>query len=809
MRLVSLRLWNIRSYTEATIEFGPGVNLFEGDIGSGKSTILLAVEFALFGKAEVTASSLLRHGEKEGGVSLVFAVKDRVVKATRKLGRSTSGVTTKGCTLELEGKETKLSSNEMKQRVLEILEYGERRNPNAKLDIFTYSVYTPQEDMRTVLTNDTKMRDQRKKTLRRALDLEEYEQAASNLSKVRLQLDNDAAELRGMASDIDGVRVELVEVERELGAETRNLNIGNADLEATTANVKATGTKFDDLRRGEVRYQEALAGSKEADTVLARAEGDVKGIAARVDAARGTIEELGKVRERMGDLSAELEELEALEQAEARFEMLQRELKKAIGALERERALLDNAKAASERAKDLEGELKGIADPADETSTLKEQLEDLRSKGVGLEHEVRGLEEETQAIDIEDEELTSLEGEATCPRCRQPLTEEHLESLLDGNAKRRRDITSRLREAASQRNRRLEEIEALERDLVPLEERSEERKRLLRDLEHAMKDATDLGPLKRTLEDHPAISLEKELKGLEASRDPKHIAMLRKRAGALQELKGTEGRLVRALEGLPDMEKGLKEAEANLEEVQASARTARELLEEAGAGWDREAVAMAREEHQDALRVESSLRASIAGIEKMVQMLNRKVEKLRTDEERLEGILERQALHVHVSAWLDDRVIPAIRSMERSVMSLMAEEMDVAASRWFGQLVDDPDLVMSVDEEFVPSVTHQEYEMDLSALSGGERTAAAFAYRLALNGLVRSNATPDQGNLLILDEPTDGFSREQLARMGNVFVDLAADQVVVVSHDRELRSFADRVYLVEKVGGSSTVHQVA
>ncbi|NIP34503.1 MAG: hypothetical protein GWN18_06125 [Thermoplasmata archaeon] len=215
------------------------------------------------------------------------------------------------------------------------------------------------------------------------------------------------------------------------------------------------------------------------------------------------------------------------------------------------------------------------------------------------------------------------------------------------------------------------------------------------------------------------------------------------------------------------------------------------------------------QELQEAQRAEGSLSSSIEGIGKMVSKMEGDTGRLHDDLERMEGILERQALHVHVSEWLSERVIPAIRSMERSMMALMAEEMDGAAGHWFGQLVEDPDLVLSVDEEFVPTVTHQDYEMDLGALSGGERTAAAFAYRLALNGLVRSNATPDQRNLLILDEPTDGFSREQLARMGNVFTELAADQVVVVSHDRELRTFADRVYLVEKSGGSSSVRQVA
>jgi exonuclease SbcC len=46
----TLSLNNIRSYkTNEPIEFPIGTSLFEGDIGSGKSTILMAIEFALFG----------------------------------------------------------------------------------------------------------------------------------------------------------------------------------------------------------------------------------------------------------------------------------------------------------------------------------------------------------------------------------------------------------------------------------------------------------------------------------------------------------------------------------------------------------------------------------------------------------------------------------------------------------------------------------------------------------------------------------------------------------------------------------------
>ena len=453
--------------------------------------------------------------------------------------------------------------------------------------------------------------------------------------------------------------------------------------------------------------------------------------------------------------------------------------------------------------------MEGIEDPAKGIGDIRKDLEVLRSKGVGLEHDIRRLEQETEAIDSEDGELTTLEGEATCPKCRQPLTEEHLESLLKANKKRRRDISSRLREVASQKNRALEDIEAKERTLDDLEGIAEHRRRLLQDLERARKDAEGLDELRRAVGDHPAISLERELHTLEASRDPERITRLRKLSGAVQELQKTKGRLEKALEGLPDLEKRFEVAKEAVKEAERATQRAREQLKAASADWDKKAITKAREDHQEAIKAESSLRASMTGIEKMMGMLEKRVVKLREDVVRFEGIMEREALHVHVSAWLSDRVLPAIRSMERSVMSLLSEEMDASASQWFGHLVEDPDLVLTVDEDFVPSVTYQDFEMELNALSGGERTAAAFAYRLALNGLVRRNATPDQRNLLILDEPTDGFSREQLGRMGNVFVALGAEQVVVVSHDRELRNFADRVLLVEKIGGSSTVTQIA
>jgi DNA repair protein SbcC/Rad50 len=89
-------------------------------------------------------------------------------------------------------------------------------------------------------------------------------------------------------------------------------------------------------------------------------------------------------------------------------------------------------------------------------------------------------------------------------------------------------------------------------------------------------------------------------------------------------------------------------------------------------------------------------------------------------------------------------------------------------------------------------------------LSGGERTSLALAFRLALAQVVRS-----LGNLrfetILLDEPTDGFSPEQVVRMGELLAELDLPQVVIVSHEDELAGIADRVVRVEKVDGASVL----
>ena len=72
MIIKRVKLSNIRSYIQEEISFDKGITLLSGDIGSGKSSILLAIDFALFGlrKGHLSGSSLLRNGERNGFVEV-------------------------------------------------------------------------------------------------------------------------------------------------------------------------------------------------------------------------------------------------------------------------------------------------------------------------------------------------------------------------------------------------------------------------------------------------------------------------------------------------------------------------------------------------------------------------------------------------------------------------------------------------------------------------------------------------------------------------------------------------------------------
>ena len=107
---------------------------------------------------------------------------------------------------------------------------------------------------------------------------------------------------------------------------------------------------------------------------------------------------------------------------------------------------------------------------------------------------------------------------------------------------------------------------------------------------------------------------------------------------------------------------------------------------------------------------------------------------------------------------------------------------------------------MSINEDsFIITVEQNGHDTFIQNLSGGEKTSVALAYRLSLNKVINDFVSNIKTKgLLILDEPTDGFSSNQLDKLRDVLMQVEADQIIVVSHEQKLESYADQIVHIVK-----------
>src|SRR3989338_2542642 len=202
MLLKSIKLNNIRSYLDQTIDFPLGSLLLSGDIGSGKSTILLAVEFALFGSkpSELPASSLLRHGKKEGFVELKFDLDGKEIIIKRALKDGKNGIKQDTGYIIKDDAKRELSPVEMKAEVFELLGYPKDLIAKGKDLIYRYTVYTPQEEMKRILMED---KDTRLNTLRKVFNIDKYKRIKENSAVFIRALKEKRREIGGFISDLE------------------------------------------------------------------------------------------------------------------------------------------------------------------------------------------------------------------------------------------------------------------------------------------------------------------------------------------------------------------------------------------------------------------------------------------------------------------------------------------------------------------------------------------------------------------------------------------------------------------------------
>ena len=156
--------------------------------------------------------------------------------------------------------------------------------------------------------------------------------------------------------------------------------------------------------------------------------------------------------------------------------------------------------------------------------------------------------------------------------------------------------------------------------------------------------------------------------------------------------------------------------------------------------------------------------------------------------------------------WLQEGFQNLMNVMEKHVMTSVYHEFNELFQNWFNVLIEDETLSVRLDDVFKPVIVQNGYETAIENLSGGEKTSLALAYRLALNKVINDLISQIRTkDLIILDEPTDGFSETQLDKIRDVLDQLNVKQAIIVSHESKIESFVDSVIRIRKEGHESSV----
>ena len=211
----------------------------------------------------------------------------------------------------------------------------------------------------------------------------------------------------------------------------------------------------------------------------------------------------------------------------------------------------------------------------------------------------------------------------------------------------------------------------------------------------------------------------------------------------------------------------------------------------------------AKKEFQEVNEVVRTKEITMATKNKELEILKIRLEELSLEIKEKEKIREEINHLRSLQDWIQEKFITMINLTEKNVMAKLRSEFSAIFAEWFSMLVSD-NLSVRLDEDFTPVITNQDYEIDYSFLSGGERTATALAYRLSLNKVLNSMLSQIKTkDIVIIDEPTDGFATEQIDKMRDIFEQLKAEQMILVSHEEKIEGFVDHVIRVKKDGTSS------
>lgn len=844
---ISLVLTNFICYRQAEVDFsGLHVACLAGENGAGKSALLDALTWALWGRARAKRDEeLIYLGEDEMAVELTFELSGQVYRVIRR--RTTGRRATTLLDFQIQDGERWRSlaeggirqTQEKIERILH-LDYDTFVNSaflrQGRADEFTiktaaerkrvlgeilgldrWSVYEERVKARQqALREEAELNERRLQEIEEELarlpayeaEREAAQKAVTELSKVRQAAEEAYHKVETTRAELRHLEARRRELERHIGQAQRELVRLTEEREQHERRVQeceALLAQADEIEAGYQAYQQAikreealnakLRQSVELDRRRSELENQLAEARRELETERGVLlQRLADLRQRLVDASI-LAEYDAVRAELVHLEQL---------AKSREAARAD-------------------------LNAIGQEQAELRARNETLRLEMEALQKRITMLT----EASPEAGAAQCPLCRQPLSEEHRTRLLDecraegqakaeqyrDNIQRVKELTERARALERQLaecDQLLNRVPGLRRQEAALAERIERGRQAATELEEIQSRLSAIEQCLASGDYGHAIRTELQAVLAEATALGYDIAAHEK---VQQEIRQLQPYVERRM-ALQTARERIEEEQAALKRLAADERHWQEQLEQ---------------EHSNLNQVDQqieTLRSQLENAEVIEQEVHRARneeavarQRLGASEQRIEAckalaqqrvvrLKRREELNAALAIYDELRSAFGVKGVPAMIIEAVVPEIEAEANYLLARMTAGRMHVRfetqretqagEVRETLEIKIADELGERPYENYSGGEQFRVNFAIRVALSRLLARRAGA-QLQTLVIDEgfgTQDAQGRERLIEAINAVQDDFA-RILVITHIEELKdAFPARIEVTKTTDGS-------
>lgn len=844
---IRLQLTNFMPYRAPDAVIFDGIDLacLTGHNGAGKSSILDAITWSLWGKARAKRDDELIHiGQADMQVQLDFeqeGIVYRVLRRRTRRGRSSTG------TLDLmilRDDDAPLIINEVNTRLTQT-----KINDILRLDYETFvnSAFLQQgrADAFTIKTPA-----ERKRILSDILGLDQWkvyeERAKTTLSE--------------LTTSINIIRHDIANIDQEIANEPQyqaELDNATAAHETATKNLEIIEDQHKQVANSETALQREQTNLANIERNIQRYTKDIESINEEIEYQDNKIADYQAIIDQEDEItqgyqllltarqsqSAITDQLTKMQELDKQYNQREKDLQKQKSELENERSTIvttiENLQrqielADSEELEKVKAEVTRLQALETQREATTQAIQHMKEERAGLHATVENLIAEGTGMNERLDSLGKADG-ATCPLCGEPLTDAHLNKLVEQLTQERDDkrneylkYKGRITEIDKDSKQSQKQVEAWGTQLKELPRLQQRYGRLEQQAADAQAASDELIIEQARLDQLDATlktetygeELRTQLQDIEAERqrigyNPESHADIKTQLDTYSEFDRQHTNLEMAKIGLPESVKIKSNTEARRETLYQVLGEERQNLKSIKTDITQleEMVKQERKlrEELKAFRAEErNLSNRKIRAEQHLQAIAAQREKRTRRQKDLDNALTEQGMYEQLRVAFGKNGVPAM-IIETAIPELEAEANSLLARMTDGRMT----LRLTTQREKVSGGVTETLDIDIAdelgtrgyeMYSGGEAFRINFAIRIALSKMLARRAGAHLRTLFI-DEGFGSQDDDGRNKLVEAITAIQADfdMILVITHIDELRDSFPVHVVVEKTQNGSMV----